>query len=91
MQLKDYQTNVLEDLGRYLQALHGRRERAEKVLAFLKEQGEKPELPDYCRETWDLLHAQKALPLTRDKGGVTSAPQYVARKDGLDRPVPNIA
>jgi len=28
--------------------------------------------------------------LTRDKGGVTSAPQYVARKDGLDRPVPNI-
>lgn len=90
MQLKDYQTDVLESLSRYLQALTVRRELADKVFAFLKEQGEKPALSDYCRETWDLLHAQNALPLTKDKAGHTSAPQYVARKDGLDRPVPNI-
>lgn len=90
MQLKDYQSDTLESLSRYLQVLTARRERAEKVARFLADQGEKVDLADYCRETWDELHAQKALPLIKDQAGHVSAPPYIARKDGLERPVPNI-
>jgi len=90
MQLKDYQNDVLESLSRYLQALVRRREEAEEVLEFQRSKGRAAKLNDYCRETWDALHTQKALPLMKDGDGHTVAPQYVARKDGLERPVPNI-
>jgi type III restriction enzyme len=90
MQLKDYQTDTLEALSCYLQVLRVRRERAEKVARFLADQGEKPESADYCREAWDELHSQKALPLVHDADGNVIPPPYVARKDGLGRPVPNI-
>ena len=90
MQLKDYQNDVLESLSRYLQTLAARRTDAEEILEILRSKGREAKLADYCRETWDALHAQKALPLMKDKDGNTIAPQYVARKDGLDRPVPNI-
>ena len=90
MQLKDYQNDVLESLSRYIQALSARREEADEVLEFQRSKGRDAKLNDYCRETWDLLHAQKVLPLTKDKEGNLSAPQYIARKDGLERPVPNI-
>ena len=88
MQLKDYQNDVLESLSRYLQALVGRREEAEEVLEFQRSKGRGAKLADYCRETWDSL--SKSLPTFKDAGGNTVVPQYVPRKDGLDRPVPNI-
>src|SRR5579864_5115638 len=90
MQLKDYQNDVLESLSRYLQELVGRRVEAEEILEFQRSKKREAKLADYCRETWDALHAQSALPLTRDKKGNAIAPLYVARKDGLDRSVPNI-
>ena len=90
MQLKDYQNDVLESLSRYLQALAARRTDAEEILEILRSKGREAKLADYCRETWDALHAQKVLPLMKDNDGNAIAPQYVARKDGLDRPVPNI-
>lgn len=89
MQLKDYQTDVLESLSRYLAALAARREQAEEVLEFHRTKGRDAKLADYCRETWEELHLAKALPLAK-KDGELIAIQYVARKDGLDRPVPNI-
>ncbi|MGO8837555.1 MAG: hypothetical protein ACLQAH_05220 [Limisphaerales bacterium] len=87
MQLKDYQSDVLDSLSRYLQTLTGQRQEAEEVLAFQRSKGRDTKLADYCRETWDALHAQKALPLMKDNDGNVVAPQYVARKDGLERPV----
>jgi type III restriction enzyme len=90
MQLKDYQNDVLESLSRYLRVLAARREAAEEVLEFQRSKGRDAKLADYCRETWDALHADKVLPLMKDKDGNAIAPQYVARKDGLERPVPNI-
>lgn len=89
MQLKDYQTDVLESLSRYLAALTSRREEAEEVLEFQRSKGREAKLADYCRETWEALHTAKALPLAKEDGELI-AMQYVARKDGLDRPVPNI-
>jgi len=90
MQLKEYQTTVLDTLSTYLQVLGARRERAEKVAKFLADQGDKSDPADYCREAWEALHAEKVLPVLRDKDGNAVPPPYVARKDGLDRPVPNI-
>ncbi len=90
MQLKDYQNGVLDTLSRYLSVLGLRREGAEEVLEILRTKGRDAKLADYCRETWDTLHAEKALPLVTDKNGVSVAPPYVARQDGLARPVPNI-
>ena len=90
MQLKEYQSDVLESLSQYLQALAARREEAEEVLEFQRSKGRDAKLADYCRETWDALHALKALPLMMDANKNAIAPQYVARKDGLERPVPNI-
>jgi type III restriction enzyme len=90
MQLKEYQTAVLDNLSRYLQALLGRREEAEEILEFQRSKGRDAKLADYCRETWDALHAAKALPLARDADGLQLAPPYIARRDGLERPVPNV-
>ncbi len=90
MQLKDYQNDVLASLSRYLQLLAARREDAEEVRKILLGKGREAKLADYCRETWDDLHSQKILPLTRDKEGNAIASQYIGRKDGLERPVPNI-
>lgn len=90
MQLKDYQNGVLDDLSRYLRTLTARREDAEEVFRILREKGREAKLADYCRETWDALHAEKALPAITDKDGKVTTPPYVARSDGLERPVPNI-
>jgi type III restriction enzyme len=90
MELKEYQNDVLESLSRYLQVLSARRTEAEEVLEFQRSKGREARLGDYCRDTWEDLHAQKALPLMKDNAGNLIAPAYVARKDGLERPVPNI-
>jgi type III restriction enzyme len=90
MQLKDYQSGVLESLSRYLQRLSAGRQDAEEVLEFQRGKGREAKLADYCRNTWDTLHAEKVLPLTKDQNGNLVPPPYVARKDGMDRPVPNI-
>jgi hypothetical protein len=55
--------NVLESLSRYLQTLAARHTDAEEILEMLRSKRREAKLPDYCRETWDALHAQKELPL----------------------------
>lgn len=90
MQLKEYQTGVLDALSRYLSLLAKRRELAEEVMEFHRSKGRDAKLADYCRETWEALHTEKVLPLAVDKDGTPVAPSYVARVDGMGRPVPNI-
>ncbi len=90
MQLKGYQTDTLESLSRYLRVLGAQREAAEETLQFQRSKGRDAKLADYCREAWDALHDAKALPLARDAKRNVIAPPYVARKDGMGRPVPNV-
>lgn len=90
MQFKEYQTGVLDALSRYLVALAKHREEADEFVAYQRSKGREAKVPDYCRETWDALHAEKALPLLADKEGKQIAPAYVARSDGVGRPVPNV-
>lgn len=90
MRLKDYQTDVLETLSRYLRVLSAQREEAEEVFEFKQSKGREAKLADFCRETWETLHEEDALPLMRNPDGSRLKPNYIGRKDGMDRPVPNI-
>jgi type III restriction enzyme len=90
MRLKDFQTDVLEALSRYLALLSGKRAEAQEILEFQRSKGRAAVLGDYCRDTWESLHQQGALPLGRGDDGKMFAPPYIARVDGLGRPIPNI-
>jgi type III restriction enzyme len=87
MQLKDYQNGVLDDLSRYLRTLTEKRQEAEEVVTFLKNKGREAKLEDYCRKAWEALTGK---PTFRDRQGNAVTPPYVARHDGLDRPIPNV-
>jgi len=86
MRLKDYQVTALEQLSRYLRDLAQHRQQAEEFAEFQRSKGKEVKLADYCRDTWSALIEARALPMTSE-GRV---PPYVARVDGMGRPVPNI-
>ena len=90
MQLKDYQIDVLETLSLYLRVLGEKRKEAAEYVEFQRGKGRDVKPPDYCHAAWEALHERKVLPLARDAVGNLVPPPYVARADGLGRPVPNI-
>ena len=90
MELKEYQQGVLSKLDRYLTVLAEQRERAERILAFLREEGDdKATLSDYCREAWDQLYTERLLPYLYQNGNPMVAP-HLSRHDGLGQSIPNI-
>lgn len=90
MELKEYQQGVLSKLDRYLTVLGEQRERAERILAFLREEGDdKATLSDYCREAWDQLNTERLLPYLYQNGNPVVAP-HLSRHDGLGQSIPNI-
>ncbi|MEI6233293.1 MAG: DEAD/DEAH box helicase family protein [Planctomycetota bacterium] len=86
MQLKDYQTKVLDDLCLYLHALNEQRVAAEDVFEFHRSKGRTVALDDYCTKTWESLAG--SLPAAKNEQGQMFVPPYVPRKDGMKRPVP---
>lgn len=83
MELKDYQIKVLDYLESYLQELEACIGKKIKYNKFLESEGEKtvnPETSDYCQLAWDATKAKLAV----------HSQDYTARKDGLDRNIPNI-
>lgn len=89
MELKEYQQGVLTKLDRYLTTLGEKREDAEAFVAFQKSRGKEATPTDYCRETWDQLNIERLLPYLSHGGQAMVAP-YLARYDGMRRPIPNI-
>lgn len=90
MKLKDYQNEVLESLSGYLAALEAKRQEAEEYVQFQKSKGRSAILGDYCRDTWDALNAERKLPRVKDAYDNEIPLPYVGRKDGMERPVPNV-
>jgi type III restriction enzyme len=90
MRLKDYQNDVLESLSGYLGALAEKRQEAEEFVQFQKNKGRTVAVGDYCRDTWDSLNAERKLPRSKDKHDNEITMPYVGRKDGMERPVPNV-
>jgi type III restriction enzyme len=90
MKLKDYQNDVLESLSGYLAALEAKRQEAEEYVQFQKGKGRSAILGDYCRDTWDALNAERKLPRVKDAQDNEISLPYIGRKDGMERPVPNV-
>lgn len=90
MQLKEYQTGVLDSLSRYLDTLAIQRTEVEDFVEFQKSRGREVTPDDWCRKTWETLAEDRRIPIARDRQGNALVPPYVPRFDGLKRPVPNI-
>jgi type III restriction enzyme len=90
MELKDYQAKVVERVSRYLDTLRDKQEEAEEYAAFQRSRGRESEPRNYCADTWEQMHADGLLPLIRNRQGEPMAMPYVDRRDGLNRPVPNV-
>ena len=90
MKLKDYQNDVLESLSGYLAALEAKRQEAEEFVQFQKNKGRTVAVSDYCRDTWDALNAERKLPRVKDAQDNEIPLPYIGRKDGMERPVPNV-
>jgi len=80
----DYQDRVLSALDTYLDALKEKKQKADKVAEVAAQNGLDIPIPDFTREAWESLHAAGELPASR------SGISFSARRDGCERPVPNI-
>lgn len=90
VELKEYQTQVLEDLGRYLAVLTEKRLDAEEFAEFQRQKGRDVKARDYCREAWDELNERRILPMLRDEAGGAVVAEHITRRNGLGEPVPNV-
>lgn len=89
MELKEYQQGVLTKLDRYLSVLREQQEEAMAIAEFQKSRGKDVAPDDHCRKTWDQLNTERLLPYLYHGGSATVA-SYLARHDGMRRPIPNI-
>ena len=89
MELKEYQQGVLRKIDRYLAILAEKRTDAQAFVDFQKGRGKDVPLGDYCRDAWDHLNSDGALPSYRDRDGKTFTAPYLPRLDGLKRAIPN--
>lgn len=93
MELKDYQTKILEYLDAYLGELQSQKSEKSDYFEFQKSKGKEavpPEQSDYCQLAWESVKAKVAIPLRKDKNGSATPSTYTVRKDGLGRNIPNI-
>jgi type III restriction enzyme len=90
MRLKDYQQEVVDDFRYYLAKLSTSRTDAEEVAEFLRAKGREMEPDDWCRKAWEQLGAQQRLPLVMDAQRKPLVPPWIARRDGLRTPIPNV-
>ncbi|MCY3841100.1 MAG: DEAD/DEAH box helicase family protein [Gammaproteobacteria bacterium] len=81
----DYQDRVLAALDSHIDLLKANKHETDEIAALA---ATKPHLdipvPDFAENAWNALKAESKLPLSR-----CDVP-YSARKDGCDRPVPNV-
>lgn len=90
MELKEYQTRVLERFEDYLQALELKRIRAKKILEIDLEENPKACMGDFPREAWDDLNNRRLLPEARSLDGTPLVAPYLSRKDGYGLSIPNV-
>jgi len=90
MKLKDYQQAVLDKLERVLIRFAAERSEAEEFIAFQLRKGKIVAGPDWCLTAWNALAGVGALPAVRKDDNTLVTPGYIARMDGLDRPIPNL-
>jgi type III restriction enzyme len=90
MKLKDYQQAVLDKLERVLTRFAAERTEAEEFIAFQRSKGKTVAGPDWCLAAWNALAEDGKLPAVRQDDDTLVTPGYIARADGLGRPIPNL-
>ncbi|WP_341910977.1 DEAD/DEAH box helicase family protein [Ferrovibrio terrae] len=85
MNLKDYQTKVLNRLSDYLESLAKNRDAAREFESFQRARGATPPPIAYCATTWSELASRDLIP----KLGATH-PTWIPRVNGIQQEVPNI-
>ena len=86
MELKEFQSGVLAQLGAYLDALAKERITAEKAAEVLRAADitAGPDILDFPRKAWDSLRGAGRLP------PAFAEREYSSRFDGAKRPTPNV-
>jgi len=90
MELKEYQQGVLRKVDHYLAVLATQMEKVEQARHLIAEKGIELDIGDPCQKAWDQLNKERVLPYLRDQDGHAVVAPWLARRDGLQRSIPNI-
>ena len=88
MELKDFQSAVLEKLSGYLDILKKEYQEENIIVEHYKQKGQKRKFTDFCKKVWEKL--EDKLPTSRDKKGLIQKLPYLSKKDGLGHSIPHI-
>lgn len=81
----DYQARVLKTFDEYLEVLSEKKQKADEIVELAQQ---RPDLclavPDFTEQAWRVMADADKLPASR--AGIL----FSARKDGIERPVPNV-
>jgi type III restriction enzyme len=86
----DYQEQTVERFAEFLEVLSSERIEAEKADAIVRRAGLTVPIPDWCSQTWNKLRSSGRLPKAKNSQGHDYVPSWLARHDGIGRPVPNV-
>ena len=90
MELKDFQSAVLEKLSEYLDLLKQEYQEEKILVDHYKQKGKERRFIDFCEKTWRKLKEGHKLPISRDKKDRIQKLPYLPKKDGLDNNIPHI-
>ena len=90
MELKSFQSAVLEKLQEYLHILKKEYQDENVLVEHYKQKGEQHNRTDFCRKAWEKWDKKAYLPTFKDKKGVAQKPPYLSIKDGLGNIIPHI-
>ena len=88
MELKDFQSAVLERLSDYLGILKKEYQEEQIIVDHYKQKGQKRNFTDFCKKAWEKL--ENKLPISKDQKGRMQNLPYLSKKDGLGNSIPHI-
>ena len=90
MELKNFQSAVLEKLREYLGILKKEYQDENVLVQHYKKKEEHRNFTDFCRKAWEKWDEKGHLPTFKDKKGFSQKPPYLSIKDGLGNVIPHI-
>ena len=90
MELKDFQSLVLDKLSEYLDILKKEYQDENTLVQDYRQKGQKRNFTDYCKKAWGILEENNKLPVLRDKKGRPQKQPYLSEKDGLGHVIPSL-
>ena len=90
MQLKDFQSSVLEKLSQYLNVLKKEYQEEKILVDHYKQRGQERNFTDFCRKAWEKFDENDQLPTPKNKKGHIQKLPYLSKKDGIGNDIPNI-